>query len=173
MATIKQFIAKKTPEKGLVDARLMPTVEPANTPVIVQAGKQDKAREIYHQFAAIQQQHGQWVIPYERGKRMRACLKKLVKTLQELEGLGIQVDISEFILAQRDVWGDDFMPHHLISRDAMRIYESYQQNKRAEVITLTKNQLKEYNDTTVSRLALLRGETPEQVTALLETYDLI
>lgn len=175
MASIRQFINKKevkTSEKLHATFGHVSTGLENNISIIPQYNVPDKARDLYHRYAAIQKQHGEWVIPYQRGKRMRGCFKKLSKILLELEALGFDIDVTDFILAHRDVYGEDLKPHHLISKYSFSLYESYQQSKRAQEVKLSENELDTYRENTVARLAAIRGESPEQVEELLKSYDL-
>lgn len=170
MASLRNFIAQKPKKREEV------YVQDTNMEQELQHEEiigQSKSRELYLLYAAIQQRHGKWVIPYRKDKRMRTCFRKLAKKFEELAEMGLDVDEVAFIMAHKATYGSDLQPTHLISWCSMDIYQSYLTQQKAEVIKLSEDEERAYDDEMITRLSSIRGESKEEVAQLLESCGLL
>lgn len=124
-------------------------------------------------YSAIQRRHGKWVVAYGKDKGMRTCFKKLSHKFDELKRLGLEVDEVEYICAHKATYGDSLRPQHLISWCSLGIYQSYLSEKRASHVEVSQAEQDAFDIEMVDYLMRLRGESREQVTALLEGCDLL
>lgn len=172
MTTLRKFIAKKP--KKCAFPTIIPPSNGTTPEVQTEYGKKySRPRELFLYYAAVQQKHGKWVVPYIKDKRMRACFRKLATKLQLFEALGVEIDDMDYILAHKQTYGPELRPQHLISWCSLNIYESYKTAQYAEVLELTEVEQEAYDTETVAYLAQLRGESPEEVARLLMSCDLL
>lgn len=169
MTTLRKFVAKK-PKKVEVDERQvdsMPEVFPEY------GQKYSRPRELFLLYAAIQRKHGKWVVPYGKDQRMRTCFQRLKKKIDAFAELGIEIDDVAYIEAHKATYGKELHPTHLISWCSYNIYQSYLTEQHADVMTLTDDEQKKYDDEIILYLADLRGESKEDVVQLLQSCDLL
>lgn len=139
----------------------------------ITAFRDEGPRGLYLLYSAIQRRHGKWLAVDTKDKRMRTCFKKLSQKLDELHALGLEVDEVEYICAHKATYGDLLRPNHLISWCSLGIYQSYLTDKRAGRVEISKEEQDAFDAEMVDYLMQLRGESREEVTALLEGCDLL
>ena len=104
---------------------------------------------------------------------MRTCFQKLAKKLDELASLGFEIDDIDYIIAHKETYGADLRPGHLVSWCSLGIYQGYMTEKTAEVLELSEDEQRAYDDENITYLAAIRGETKEEVAKLLKSFDLL
>ncbi len=164
-ATLKKYVAKKRPKAR---SRVAGTLAPPPAQQDVQYGKCSRAREAYHVFAAVQQQHGKWVVPYGGDRRAVACFQRLARQLERFEEHGVVIDLPLFMQAQKEAYGGWLRAYHLVSPYALDIYQSALAVKLAKEVILTSAEQRRYDDDIVAYLSEVREEPVDQVRELLE-----
>lgn len=168
MTTLKCYVAKKTKRKPSAAV-----TQPAPVVLEIKAGARNRARELYHQYVALQRQHAKWVVSYEGDQRLRTCFCKLALKFETLEKSGAPIDVGVYMAAHKEHFGKELRPHHLLGQYSMPLYEAALEAKYAEPVILTPEQKQRYNDTVVADLALTHDEAPETIAALLESVGLL
>lgn len=104
---------------------------------------------------------------------MRTCFRKLAKRLEELTAQGLEIDELTYLLAHKVAYGNDLRATHLISSWSHNIYTSYVTAQRAEVVTLSDEEVQAYDEETLEYLADVRGESKEEVKKLMVSCGLM
>lgn len=146
---------------------------PVSEEPLYQEGKLTPAKRLYNLYAGILRREGQWVGSYLENKAIRASFSRVHRKLEQFRADGIAIDEVAYIMAHRRAYGLHLYPNQLHSKMSLAIYQTYLAEQAAKVVHLSPREIAAYDEAMITRLCTIRGETREEVVALLRTFDLL
>jgi len=105
-------------------------------------------------------------------KQAWTCFEKCAEIISAYEkNSGTKVNLTRFVRAQFETYGEHTYPSHLISDNAINIYNKFLSNKEADA-TLSEDDRFASENKMLADLARIRGERTEQTLEMLKDSNM-